>query len=134
VIRWPGSDAAKAFARPQRWLGIWWGMIAVVVVGSLLPALLLPDLPEGSDKIEHLVGYAILAGMAVQVFATRRALMLAALFLVALGVGIEVAQDLLTTTREMDPWDAVANTCGVLLGMGTVLTRARDALLRMDTR
>ena len=52
----------------------------------------------------------------------------------ALGVGIEVAQDLLTTTREMDAWDAVANTCGVLLGMGTALTRARDALLRMDAR
>ncbi|WP_425489256.1 VanZ family protein [Noviluteimonas gilva] len=109
-------------------------MIAVVVVGSLLPALLLPDLPEGSDKIEHLLGYAILAGMAVQVFATRRALIAAALFLVALGVGIEVAQDLLTTTRAMDPWDAVANTCGVLLGMATALTPARDALVRRDSR
>jgi VanZ family protein len=109
-------------------------MIAVVIVGSLLPALLLPDLPEGSDKVEHLLGYAILAAMAVQVFATRRALMFAALFLVALGVGIEVAQDLLTTTRQMDAWDALANTCGVVLGMGTALTPARDALLRVDSR
>ena len=109
-------------------------MIAVVIVGSLLPALLLPDLPEGSDKVEHLLGYAILAAMGVQVFATRRALMFAALFLVALGVGIEVAQDLLTTTRQMDAWDALANTCGVVLGMGTALTRARDVLLRVDSR
>jgi VanZ family protein len=134
VIRWPGSAAAKPFARPQRWLGLWWGMIAVVVVGSLLPALLLPDLPEGSDKAEHLLGYAILAAMAVQVFATRRVLMLAALFLVALGIGIEIAQDVLTTTRQMDTWDALANTCGVLLGIASALTPVRDALLRMDTR
>lgn len=109
-------------------------MIAVVVVGSLLPALLLPDLPEGSDKVEHLLGYAILAAMAVQVFATRRVLMLAALFLVALGIGIEIAQDVLTTTRQMDAWDALANTCGVLLGIASALTPVRDALLRMDTR
>ena len=107
-------------------------MIAVVVVGSLLPALLLPDLPAGSD--EHLLGYAILAATAVQVFATRRALLAAASFLIALGVGIEVAQDLLTTTRQMDAWDAVANTCGVVLGMATATTRGRDALLRMEPR
>ena len=109
-------------------------MIAVVIIGSLLPALLLPDLPEGSDKIEHLLGYAILAAMAVQVFATRRALLSAALFLVALGIGIEFAQDLLTTTRQMDAWDAVANTCGVALGMTMALTPIRDALLRKDAR
>ena len=134
MTRWPGSGAAKAFVRPQRWLGIWWGMIAVVVVGSLLPALLLPDLPAGSDKVEHLLGYAILAATAVQVFATRRALLAAASFLIALGVGIEVAQDLLTSTRQMDAWDALANTCGVVLGMATATTRGRDALLRMEPR
>ncbi len=133
-MRLLGSGAAKPFARPQRWLGIWWGMIAVVIVGSLLPALLLPDLPEGGDKVEHLLGYAILAAMAVQVFATRRALLSAALFLVALGIGIEIAQDVLTTTRQMDAWDAVANTCGVVLGMTSVLMPSRDALLRIDAR
>ena len=133
-MRWPGSSAAKAFARPQRWLGAWWTMIALVIIGSLLPALLLPDLPAGSDKVEHLLGYAILSATAVQVFATRAALLRAALFLVALGVGIEVAQDLLTTTREMDAMDALANTCGVVLGLLTALTPMRDALLRMEPR
>ncbi|MGO4552227.1 VanZ family protein [Lysobacter sp. 2RAF19] len=109
-------------------------MIAVVIIGSLLPALLLPDLPEGGDKVEHLLGYAILAAMAVQLFATRRMLMFAALFLVTLGIGIEIAQNVLTTTRQMDPWDALANMCGVLLGIASALTPMRDALLRMDTR
>ena len=130
----PGTGALKPFARPQRWLGAWWTMIALVIVGSLLPALLLPDLPAGSDKVEHLLGYAILSAMAVQLFATRRALLAAAIGLVLLGVGIEVAQDALTTTRQMDAWDALANTCGVVLGMATVLTPVRDALLRVDRR
>jgi len=132
VIRWPGTGALKPFARPQRWLGAWWGMIALVIVGSLLPALLLPDLPAGSDKIEHLLGYAILSASAVQLFATPRALLFAAIGLVLLGVGIEVAQDALTTTREMDVWDAVANTLGVIAGMATATLPLRDCLLKLD--
>jgi len=107
-------------------------MIALVIVGSLLPALLLPDLPAGSDKIEHLLGYAILSASAVQLFATRRALLFAAIGLVLLGVGIEVAQDALTTTREMDVWDAMANTLGVIAGMATAMLPLRDSLLKLD--
>ena len=67
------SAALKPFARPQRWLGLWWALIAGVIVGSLLPALLLPDVPPGSDKLEHLLGYAMLAACAVQLFARRGA-------------------------------------------------------------
>jgi VanZ family protein len=134
VIRWPGSGALKPFARPQRWLGAWWTMIALVIVGSLLPALLLPNLPPGSDKIEHLLGYAILSASAVQLFAGKRAVALAAIGLVLLGVGIEVAQDALTTTREMDAKDALANTLGVILGMASAMTPMRDAWLRAERR
>jgi VanZ family protein len=107
-------------------------MIGLVIVGSLLPALLLPLVPEGGDKVEHLLGYAILAAMAVQLFATRAALLRAAVGLVLLGIGIEFAQDLLTTTRQMDAWDAIANTAGVALGMATMLTPMRDALMRFE--
>jgi len=131
-MRWPGSGAVKPFARPQRWLGAWWTMVLAVVVGSMLPALLLPDVPEGGDKLEHLIGYALLSAAAVQVFATRAAAWRAAMGLVAMGVLIEVAQGTLTTTRSMDPFDALANTCGVLLGMATMWMPLRDALLRME--
>jgi VanZ family protein len=131
-MRWPGSGAVKPFARPQRWLGAWWTMVLAVVVGSMLPALLLPNVPEGGDKLEHLIGYALLSAAAVQVFATRAAAWRAAMGLVAMGVLIEVAQGTLTTTRSMDPFDALANTCGVLLGMATMWMPLRDALLRME--
>ena len=134
MIRWPGTGTLKPFARPQRWLGAWWGMVAAVIVGSLLPALLLPDLPPGSDKLEHLLGYATLAASAVQLFATRGALLRAGVFLIALGVAIEVAQGTLTTSRAMDANDAIANSLGVCLGLATMLTPMRDWLLSVDRR
>ena len=76
----------------------------------------------------------MLAACAVQLFSGRRALAFAALGLVVLGIGIEIAQGLLTTTRAADPRDAVANTLGVALGMATVLTPWRHLLLRWERR
>jgi VanZ family protein len=132
VIRWPGSGALKPFARPQRWLGAWWVMVAAVIVGSMLPALLLPDVPRGGDKVQHLLGYFVLAAVAVQVFADRKALLRAGGGLVAMGVLIEIAQGTLTATRAMDPWDALANTLGVLAGLATAWLPVRDALLKLE--
>lgn len=131
-MRFPGTAALKPFARPQLWLGLWWTMVAAVIVGSLLPALLLQDLPAGSDKLQHLLGYAMLAATAVQVFATRRALSWAGIGLVAMGALVEVAQGTLTTTRAMDAHDALANTLGVVLGLATAMTPVRNALLRFE--
>lgn len=131
-LRWPGTAALKPFARPQLWLGLWWAMVGAVIVGSLLPALFLGDLPPGSDKLQHLLGYAVLAATAVQVFATRRALLIAGIGLVVMGVLVEVAQGTLTTTRLMDANDALANTLGVLMGLATALTPVRNALLRIE--
>ena len=71
-MRLPGSGALKPFVRPQRWLATWWAMVLAVIVGSMLPALLLPHMPAGGDKVQHLLGYAVLGASAVQVFATRR--------------------------------------------------------------
>ena len=132
MIRWPGSGALKPFARPQRWLGAWWGMVLAVIVGSMLPALLLPDVPQGGDKAEHLLGYFLLSAVAVQLFAGRAAVLRAGGGLVAMGVLIEIAQGTLTTTRAMDPWDALANTLGVLAGLATAWLPMRDALLKFE--
>ena len=130
----PGGSALKPFRRPRLWLGLWWFAIALVALGSLLPAMLLPLVPEGGDKLEHLLGYGLLAAIAVQVFATRGALLRAAAGLVLLGVSLELAQGLLTSTRSMDAMDALANTAGVALGMATALAPVRDWLLRVETR
>ena len=124
----------KPFRHPRLWLGLWALAIAVVIAVCLMPPPPLPPLPDNSDKVEHLLAYFVLAACVVQLFASRRALLAAAVGLVVLGIGIEIAQGLLTTTRAADPRDAVANTLGVVLGMATALTPWRDLLLRWEKR
>lgn len=124
--------ALKPLRRPRLWLGLWSIAIAAVIVGSLLPATDLPPVPAGADKLEHFAGYGALAAIAVQLFATRAALVRAGLGLAALGIVLEVLQSVLTVTRMMDGWDALANCLGVLAGLATVLAPWRDLLLRLD--
>ena len=126
-----GLSALKPLRRPRLWLGLWWAAIALGVVVSLVPPPPI-DVPRGSDKLVHLLSYGALAVGAVQLFASRGALLRAGLGLVVLGVLLEIAQDVFTTTRMLDPADALANTCGVLLGLSTTWTPLRDVLLRFD--
>jgi VanZ family protein len=126
-----GSSALKPLRRPRLWLGLWWAAIVLGVVVSLVPPPPI-DVPRGSDKLVHLLSYGALAVGAVQLFAGRSALLRAGLGLVLLGILLEIAQDAFTTTRMLDPADALANTCGVLLGLCTAWTPLRDALLRCD--
>lgn len=127
------SAALKPLRRPRLWLGLWIAAIVALIVVCLIPLNSLPPLPENSDKVEHLLGYFLLAAAAVQLFGSRLALSLAAVGLVALGIGVEFAQGY-TAYRSSDPADALANTLGVLLGMATVVTPWRDLLLRMEKR
>lgn len=123
------TGALKPLRRPHLWLGLWLLAVAVVCVASLTPPPPM-ELPRHGDKVEHLLAYAALAAAAVQVFRPGRALWAAGIGLVLMGVALELAQGALTQTRMADPADALANTAGVLLGLGTRLTRWRDLLLR----
>ena len=127
------SAALKPLRRPRLWLGLWITAIVALIVVCLIPLDSLPPLPDNSDKVEHLFGYFVLSAAAVQLFGTRRSLLLAGLGLVGLGIGIEIAQGF-TAYRSSDPADALANTVGVLLGMATALTPWRDLLLRIERR
>ena len=124
----------KPFRRPRLWLGLWLLAVAIVVVLSLVNLSGLPPVPEGGDKVEHFLAYALLSASAMQLFATRRGCVVVAALLVALGVGLEFAQGALTTTRMADPRDAMANTLGVLAGLATLFTPLRGMLLAVDTR
>lgn len=128
----PGRSL-KPLRHPLGWSALWCLAIALVVVASMLPA---PDLPSppGSDKLHHFLAYFVLAASAVQLFARWPALLGAGLGLVLLGIGLEHAQGALTGTRMADRWDALANTLGVVAGLGTRLTPLHDLLLRLDGR
>lgn len=130
--RRPGRSL-KPLRYPLAWSALWCLAIALVVVASMLPA---PDLPSppGGDKLHHFLAYFLLAASAVQLFARWPALLGAGLGLVLLGIGLEHAQGALTGTRMADRWDALANTLGVIAGLGTRLTPLHDLLLRVEAR
>lgn len=128
-------SALRALHRPRLWLGVWALMIAAVVAGSLAPA---DDLPQirfpGADKLQHLLGYAVLSGYAAMLFASRGARAAAAAGLLLLGILIEGAQSALTASRQADPADLLANLAGIALGQAIGVTRAAGLLQRIDTR
>ncbi|MCW5581755.1 MAG: VanZ family protein [Luteimonas sp.] len=126
----PGRSL-KPFAHPWLWSGLWCLGIAALVVLSLMPGPPMPDF-EDSDKLGHFLAYFALAAGAVQLFARWSSLLGAGVGLVLLGVGMEYAQGAFTDYRMLDARDALANTIGVIAGLGTRLTPLRDLLLRLD--
>lgn len=129
------AKALRDFRRPGLWLALWALMIVAVIAGSLLPARDLPPMPfDGFDKLEHFFGYAALSAYAAMLFARMRVQALAAAGLVALGIGLELAQSALTASRLADPADAMVNTLGVLAGLGCVATPLARLLQRFDAR
>lgn len=123
----------RAFRRPRAWLVLWVLMIVAVIVLSLMPK---PPIPSSLviGKLDHLIAYAVLAAMAMQLYSARRTQLLAALGLVGLGVALELAQGYLTTYRHMAAYDAVVDAFGVILGLVTAWTRLATLLLRIDAR
>lgn len=128
----PGSSL-KPFAHPWLWSGLWCLGIAALVVLSLMPGPPMPDF-EDSDKVGHFLAYFLLAAGAVQLFARWSSLLGAGIALVLLGIGMEYAQGAFTDYRVLDARDALANTLGVIAGLGTRLTPLRDLVLRIDRR
>lgn len=126
------NGALKPLRWPRLWLVAWSLAVLALVVVCLVPLDGLPPLPDNSDKVEHLLGYFAMAASAVQLF-RGRALWRVAIGLVALGIGIEFAQGM-TAYRSADPYDALFNTIGVVLGMATALTPWRDLLLGIERR
>jgi VanZ family protein len=123
------SPWLKPLRHARGWLALWALAVLAAIAVELLPAMFLPRVPVGGDKLEHVLGYALLAFAAGQVFA-RRAWVRVGLGLVLLGVLLEVAQGTLTATRSADLGDALANGIGVLLGLGCAFTPLGDLLQR----
>jgi VanZ family protein len=94
------------------WLLCGWLGIAVTLVLSLTPPVL-NESGGHSDKIVHLTGYAILMFWWAQLITRNRWKL--AMAVVLFGIAIELLQGL-TPHRQPDVLDALANSCGVLLG------------------
>ena len=124
-----GARWLKPLRHARAWLAAWSLAVVVAIAAELMPAMFLPPVPSGSDKFEHLLGYALLAFSAGQVFA-RRTWWRVGVGLALLGLLLEVAQGTLTATRSFDLGDELANCAGVLLGLALAATPLGDLLLR----
>jgi VanZ family protein len=90
---------------------LFWPALIIVVWGELTPH---PPALDASDKFLHFLAYFGLAGLASTALRHRRAVILAALGLIALGGALEILQ--MFTGRDAEVLDAVANAIGVLSG------------------
>lgn len=106
------AGATELRWRPA-WRAIGWLLLAAIVAGSLLP--LGEGVPlEGLDKLEHVIGYALLMYWFGALHAAAQRPWFAVAFVV-LGAALELAQGA-TGWRDADPLDLVADAAGVALG------------------
>ncbi len=102
-------------ARPGLWIAGALLLAAAIVVGSLLPGPVVESTASW-DKLQHTVAYLVLSLWLVGMVG-RKGYLRAAAAAFLLGVAVEVAQALLTETRQGDLLDLVANGSGVLLAL-----------------
>jgi len=127
---WDGLRAARL------WWGIGWAMVAFVLYATLSPPKYVPGLNDLNDKFEH--GSAFF-GMTFWFggLMSRRRYWLLGVAMSLFGAGIEVAQGTMGDGRDMDLWDWVADTNGVvvaLVGLYAVAYFARGSWMSVVER
>ena len=101
------------------WRTLGYGLILLVIYLSLTPAPL--NIPiENGDKLGHGMAYATLMVWFAWLYPDILTQWICAMGFVALGVGLEFAQDL-TDYRTFELADMAADTMGVALGWTTAL-------------
>ncbi len=111
------------------WLLLGWGMVAAIVVLSLIPVEL--DLSEGRDKLAHFAAYGILSFWFGMIFGGRGLQLGIAVAFAAMGVALEFLQGL-TDYRTFEIADMVANAVGAGLGWCLVQTPLGNGLTWLE--
>ncbi|MDF9393439.1 MULTISPECIES: VanZ family protein [Methylococcus] len=118
----------NAYRYTPLWRCLGWTMVAVVVVLSLLPQLPQPPSVLGWDKAQHFLAYAVLTVWFCQCYSRHWRW---PAFFVALGGVLELLQGF-TGVRTTDPFDILANSIGVSIGLGLSFTPLASGLRRFD--
>jgi VanZ family protein len=112
---------------PRLWFTLAYALTLTVGVLSLIPA---PD-PGVSDKVVHFLTYAILSAGFSLIVEARKSLWLILFGLICYGLLLEWLQGL-TGYRMEDMSDALANSLGVITGLGFYFSPLRGILRRLD--
>jgi len=109
------------------WQGIAWTLVALVVWLSLTPS---PPQLQVWDKAQHFAAYG---GMALWFGSAFRPTLLWPFILMALGVALEVLQDV-GGYRTLEGMDMVANALGVVFGFLLAATPAGSWMAWCEAR
>ncbi|MEN9543584.1 MAG: hypothetical protein RLZZ598_417 [Pseudomonadota bacterium] len=99
---------------PRYWRGLFALAVLVVLVFALKPASTESLLFEDFDKLQHIAAFIVLTALGL--LAGLRPIWALALSLLALSVGIELAQAL-TPDRTPDVRDVAADAIGIATGL-----------------
>jgi VanZ family protein len=113
------------------WLLVGCGMVAAVVVLSLIPMEV--DLGEDSDKLAHFLAYGSLSLWFGMIFTGTSRQFGITVAIVALGVVLEFLQGL-TGYRTFSIADMIANALGAALGWGLAQTPLKNGLVWIERR
>ncbi len=102
------------------WLALSVALVGAILYSSLAPSLALP-VPDGFDKVEHFTAYCGLALWFTGLYPRARYWQVV-IGLLALGLGVEIAQGAMQLGRSAEALDMAANAAGV--GAGLLLALA----------
>ncbi|AVP96014.1 VanZ family protein [Ahniella affigens] len=122
------------FRHPRLWIAVAWFGIVLCIVLSLVPSPKIGVSVPGNDKLHHALAYFALMIWHGWLLAQQRALKRAALFLLILGVVLEVLQSFLPWRQGNDPMDLLANVSGIALAWLLLLTPVHDLLRAWDRK
>jgi VanZ family protein len=106
-----------ALRHPRLWLVSGWILVVLAVIASIVPLTELPKVVGGiSDKLEHVVGYAVLALWFAGIYPKSR-YPLIGVGLLVMGIVIEGLQGAMNVGRQADLNDVYANTVGIVSGL-----------------
>lgn len=120
--------AGQQLRMRKLWFGCGYLMLVLAALASLIPV---PAGPEGSDKIAHILVYAILSAWFAIIVIRSSSLWWVFTGLVGFGILMEALQGM-TGYRSLELADAIANSVGVCLGLVCRFTRLRQWLIRLD--
>ena len=111
-----GQHTWSQLSAARFWWIVGWAMVVFVLYSTLSPARYVPGLGLLNDKVEH--GSAFF-GMTFWFggLMSRRRYWLLGIGMSLFGAGIEVAQGTMGLGRDMDFWDWVADTNGVIVAL-----------------
>lgn len=103
--------------RNYLYLAVIWAVLIAVLSLVSLNSISKEINISSNDKFFHFVFYAILTVLLLLYKRKTKYNLLIILFVIIYGIIIEILQALLTTNREADIYDAIANSLGAITGL-----------------